>query len=92
MEDNLSLPSCSDKDFISDEKTIFKVEKLNKTVNSLFSKYNLGEQLSKLLNPKNPEQDFSLEARKDNGDIYVVHQKWFDEGIDCDILKVGAKS
>lgn len=92
MEENLFLQNCSGEDVISFKDTMFKLSKLRERVSIVFSKYQLGKQISHSLDSKNPLTDFVLEARRDNGDISHIYQKWFAEGIDCEMLKIGTKS
>jgi len=92
MEDNLSLQNCSNHDVILARDTLFKVDKLKNVVKKLLSKDKLGETISNSLDSKEPLKDFALQARRDNGEWYSIYQKWFNEGINCEILKLGASS
>ncbi len=96
MEEKLSLKSCGKDDVLSFTGAMFKVERLEAEVNNLLSDHRLGEEFTKLLKDKNlnihlgSNVSISSNGRVQKIDIYP-HQ-WFTDGIDCEVLKLGAKS
>ncbi len=82
MEDKFYLNNCGEDDVLSFDSAMFKVEKLRKEVNGLLNEYKLGEQLSTSLNSKNIH--INLGGRN-------LYGKWFGDGINCEILRLGAQ-
>lgn len=93
MEEKLSLQSCGKDDVLSFTGAMLKVESLEAEVSNLLSEYKLGEEFIKLLKNKNLNINFKV-CQVSNGRaqwIDISPNQWFRDGIDCEILKLGAK-
>lgn len=88
MEDKLHLNNCGEDDVLSFESAMFKVGNLSKEVNELLYEYKLGEQLHKSLSSKNISINVGRQGGRDSRWFY---EKWFGDGVNCEILRVGAK-
>jgi len=86
MEDKLDLHNCGNDDALSLGNAMLKVEKLKETVNGVLTEYGLGETLSNSLSRQNLNIDVGLTTDKTR----YLYEKWFGEGIECEILRVGA--
>ena len=75
--DNLSSIKCNDKDVISFGDDTFKIDRLRTAVN-LISNQGLANQLKNLLNAQRVNISASTSSN------------WFKEGINCEILTLGA--
>lgn len=87
MEDKFDFHNCGNDDALSFDNAMLKVEKLKETVNKVLPEYELGETLNKSLREQNlriniPHNDFRQR---------LSYEEWFGEGIDCEILRVGAQ-
>lgn len=86
MEDKFDLHNCGNDDALSFGNAMLKIEKLKKTVNRVLPEYELGETLNKSLREQNlhiniPHNDFRQR---------LSYEEWFGQGINCEILRVGA--
>ncbi|WP_293124791.1 KGK domain-containing protein [Microcoleus sp. bin38.metabat.b11b12b14.051] len=87
MEDKFDFHNCDNDDAFSFGNAMLKVEKLKETVNRVLSEDALGEKLNKSLSEQ--KLDIGLDYDKNKGSY--LYQQWFREGIDCEILRVGAQ-
>ena len=87
MEDKFDFHNCGNDDALSFGRAMLKVEKLKQTVNRVLPEYGLGETLNKSL----IEQQLTIEVNFDNNRQRFSYDKWFGQGIDCEILRVGAQ-
>ncbi|MEG4007596.1 KGK domain-containing protein [Microcoleus sp. Pol11C1] len=87
MEDKFDFHNCGNEDALSFGNAMLKVEKLKETVNRVLPEYGLGETLNKSL----IEQQLTIEVNFDNNRKRFSYDKWFGQGIDCEILRVGAQ-
>ena len=87
MEDKFDLHNCGNEDALSFGNAMLKVEKLKETVNGVLPEYGLGETLSNSLSRQNLNIDVGLTTDKTR----YLYEKWFGEGIECEILRVGAQ-
>jgi hypothetical protein len=87
MEDNYYLQNCSDDDVFAFGDDAFKVSKFKKVINKAFGN-DLGYQFHNLLINLGIKIDGSRLAPKGVNEPYA---RWFGDGIDCEILKLGAK-
>lgn len=81
MEEEFYQSNCGEDDVLSFETAMFKVDKLRKEVEALFKKPKLGQELSSSFNSQTIRIDVP-------GKHY---EKWLSDGINCEILKIGAK-
>jgi len=86
MEDKFDLHNCGNDDALSFGRAMLKIEKLKETVNRVLPEYGLGETLNKSLKEQNLNIDLPLDTRQQR----FLYENWFGEGIDCEILRVGA--
>lgn len=89
MEDNYNLQNCGENDVLSFGTPMFKVGKLKEEVKKLLHEPTLGEQLSNSLSSQNLRIDVGGESR--GRYYYKFYNKWFGDGISCELLKIGAK-
>lgn len=90
MEDSCHLSNCGEHDVVLFNSTSCKLNQLMGEVSMHFSKYELGEEITNSLRSnKNLDVHVGVKslARKD---YRQNHDKWFGDGIDCEILKIGA--
>jgi len=87
MKNKLDFHNCGNDDAVSFGMTMLKMEKLKKTVNKLVSEWELGETLDDLLRKQNLNIDVLCNHPQKNWS----YEEWFSEGIDCEILRVGAQ-
>ncbi|MEG3974268.1 KGK domain-containing protein [Microcoleus sp. herbarium8] len=83
MEDKFDFHNCGNEDALSFGNAMLKVEKLKETVNQVLPENGLGQTLIQLLSQQQLNIDVGLQRN--------AYQKWFGEGIDCEILRVGAQ-
>jgi hypothetical protein len=87
MKNKLYLYNCGNEDALSFPMAMLKIEKLKETVNRVLPEYELGETLNKSLR----EQNLNIEIPLDNRQKRFSYENWFGQGIDCEILRVGAQ-
>ncbi|MEG4085299.1 MULTISPECIES: KGK domain-containing protein [unclassified Microcoleus] len=94
MKNKVDLHNCGNDDALSFGNAMLKVEKLKETVNRVFPEHGLGETLTNSLS----EQKIIIDVGRDGNfhggklhNIRYLYEKWFGEGIDCEILRVGAQ-
>ena len=87
MEDKFDLHNCGNDDALSLGRVMLKIEKLKETVNKVLPENGLGETLNKSLKEQNLNIDLPLDTRQQR----FLYENWFGEGIDCEILRVGAQ-
>ena len=87
MEDKFDLHNCGNEDALSFPMAMLKIEKLKETVNRVLPEYELGETLNNSLK----EQNLNIGLPFDTRQKRFSYEKWFGEGIDCEILRVGAQ-
>ncbi|MEA5554299.1 KGK domain-containing protein [Anabaena cylindrica UHCC 0172] len=96
MEDNFEFIGCNEDDVISSGSAMFKSQKLKGKIKSLFNKRKLGEELTNSLKNENLYLNIPAINREHIGKKGVItgsldrilYEKWFDEGIPCEILKL----
>jgi KGK domain len=77
---------CNEDDVISFGEDTFKVGKFKKAVRECFG-YDFGYGLVSLLSNQGVRIDKQAISPQGNNEDYT---KWFDEGVDCNILKTDA--
>ncbi|MEG4304539.1 KGK domain-containing protein [Microcoleus sp. D3_18a_C4] len=88
MEDKFDFHNCANDDALSFGRAMLKIEKLKETLTyRVLSEYGLGETLNKWLKEQNLNIDVPLDTRQKR----FSYENWFGEGIDCEILRVGAQ-
>ena len=87
MEDKFNFHNCGNDDALSFGDAMLKVEKLKETVNKVLPEYGLGQTLDACL----MRQKLYIDPGKTTDQKCYLYEKWFDEGIDCEILRVGAQ-
>ncbi len=87
MEDKLIFHNCGNDDALSFGNAMLKVEKLNETVNNVLPEYELGRTLDHLLS----QQQLNIDVGLTTDRTRYLYENWFGQGIDCEILRVGAK-
>ncbi len=93
MKDNSYLPNCSDNDVFSfgsnTKPVMFRVSKFRDAVKQAFQKSSqVADALSQFLNSQGVE---IIAVVISQGGAYISNLMWFTEGIDCEVLKLGAK-
>lgn len=89
MEDKFSMQNCAADDVLSFGSAMFKVDKLRKEVSNLLNEYKLGEQLSKSFSSQNLQ--INVGQRSVSREYVASYERWFGDGIDCEILRLGAE-
>ena len=88
MQENYYLQDCNDDDVLAFGEDTFKVGKFKKGINGAFGNH-LGSQLNgQLSSCQGIKIDGSILAAKGVNEPYA---RWFGDGIDCEILKLGSK-
>ncbi len=82
MKDKFDFHNCANNDALSFGNAMLKVEKLKETVNQVLPENGLGQTLNSLLGQQKLNIDVGLQRN--------AYGKWFGEGIECEILRVGA--
>ncbi len=90
MDDSCSLENCSEHDVLL-FGSILKVDTLKKEVNEHFRKTKLGQQITESLNAKNIYVS-GIVIKGSGRYVSTFYDKWFIDGVDCEILKLGAAS
>ena len=87
MQDNSFLPHHNDDDVCNSNNEIFKVGKLREALKEAFNN-NLQTALNDVLKSKG----FQFSRKFYNSIRWCISEKgWLDDGMDCEILKIGAK-
>lgn len=92
MEDNSYLPNCKDDDvLIFEPEILLKVGKLREATKQAFEDRNskLPNVLSEIL--KSHRIEVYTGGESVGKQWYSLDRKWFGEGIDCEILRLGAR-
>ncbi len=84
MEDNFKIEQCSENDVLEFSSGAYRLEKVIEKIYEIF-RSSLAKQLHDLLKSHNINIDPGI--HNGNYGYYL----WFDGGINCEILKVGAK-
>jgi hypothetical protein len=87
MEYKFDFHNCGNDDALSFGNAMLKVEKLKETVNRVLPENGLGQTLNNSLS----EQNLNIEVGLTTNQRRNAYEKWFGEGIDCEILRVGAQ-
>ncbi|MEG4055384.1 MULTISPECIES: KGK domain-containing protein [unclassified Microcoleus] len=87
MEDKFDLHNCGNDDALSFRNAMLKVENIKETVNNVLPENELGETLNKSLK----EQNLNISVPFDHRQKRFSYENWFGQGIDCEILRVGAQ-
>ncbi|MEG4318506.1 MULTISPECIES: KGK domain-containing protein [unclassified Microcoleus] len=87
MEDKFDFHNCGNDDALSFGDAMLKVEKLKETVNGVLPEYGLGHTLNQLLS----QQRLNIDVGLTTDQTRYLYEKWFGQGIDCEILRVGAR-
>lgn len=88
MEENFSLSNCSNDDALSVKDKVFKIIQIKEAIKKSFS----GELSNELYNALNNcgvsiDPGGYLVGNK----FYRCHNQWFNQGINCEILKPGSQ-
>ncbi|HAT14724.1 MAG TPA: hypothetical protein DCS91_15135 [Microcoleaceae bacterium UBA11344] len=86
MEDKFDFHNCGNDDALSFGNAMLKVGKLKETVNNVLPENGLGHTLNQLLSQQQLNIDVGVPEKKG-----FLYGKWFSQGIDCEILRVGAQ-
>ena len=86
MEDKFDFHNCGNDDALSFGNAMLKVEKLKETVNNVLPEYELGRTLDHLLS----QQQLNIDVGLTTDRTRYLYENWFGQGIDCEILRVGA--
>ncbi|MGJ5672617.1 MAG: KGK domain-containing protein [Nostochopsis sp.] len=82
---SLTLQNCGEDDVISFSPAIFfKVNKLCQEAIKLFNQHRLGEMLTRSFGQQ------SININVPRSDEVTLHESWLDDGVDCEMLKIGA--
>ena len=88
MESKISFKNCGDNDVLAFNSNLLKVENISKEVEILLFKTLLGVKLTQLLDTKKILQDFSGSWSENKED--EIYTAWFNEGVNCELLQLGA--
>jgi hypothetical protein len=87
MENKFDFHNCGNDDALSFGKAMLKIEKLKETVNRVLPENGLGQKLNLLL----IQQALNIDVALTTDQTRHLYENWFGEGIDCEILRVGAQ-
>ncbi|MEG4232349.1 KGK domain-containing protein [Microcoleus sp. Pol11C3] len=87
MEDKFDFHNCGNEDALSFGNAMLKVEKLKETVNRVLPENGLGQTLNQFLS----QQALNIDVPLTTDQTRRLYENWFGEGIDCEILRVGAQ-
>jgi hypothetical protein len=88
MEEKFSLQNCDDNDVLAFGDDTFKISKFRRAVNRAFGN-NLGNSFNNQLSSNQGIKiNDAILAPKGINEPYA---RWFNDGIDCEILKLGSK-
>ncbi|MBE9209347.1 KGK domain protein [Nostoc sp. LEGE 06077] len=89
MEDNFNLENCNPDDALSVKDKVFKIVQIKEGITKVFC----GDLATTIYNSLN---SYGIQIEPDGylvgNRYYKQYQKWFTEGIDCEILKLNAKA
>lgn len=96
MDKNFKFIGCREDDAISSGSAMFKMQKLKEKINQLFNKIKLGQELTDYFKSESLHLSIPAKYRTNIGKKGVTsssldricYEKWFDEGIPCEILKL----
>ncbi|MEG4851953.1 KGK domain-containing protein [Microcoleus sp. B5-D4] len=86
MEDKFDFHNCGNDDALSFGKAMLKIEKLKETVKNILPENELGYKLNLFL----IQQALNIDVALTTDQTRRLYENWFGEGIDCEILRVGA--
>jgi hypothetical protein len=86
MENKFNFHNCDNDDAVSFGRAMLKIETLKETVNLVLPENGLGQTLNSSLSQKQLNIDVGLTTDQQRN----AYEKWFGQGIDCEILRVGA--
>lgn len=89
MQEKISLQNCDEDDVLSCKGKMWKLRSLKDGLRDLFSEYKLGEEICKTFNINLGSRYVKQNDKSRN--IPISNQEWFMDGIDCEVLKIGAK-
>ena len=84
-ENKFNFHNCDNDDAVSFGGAMLKIETLKKTVNEVLPENGLGQTLNSSLSKQKLDIDVGLTTDQTR----YLYEKWFGEGIDCEILRVG---
>ncbi|WP_293251461.1 MULTISPECIES: KGK domain-containing protein [unclassified Microcoleus] len=87
MEDKFDFHNCGNDDALSFSHAMLKIEKLKETVNRVLPENGLGQTLNQFLS----QQALNIDVALTTDQTRRLYENWFGEGIDCEILRVGAQ-
>ncbi|HEY9905788.1 MAG TPA: KGK domain-containing protein [Candidatus Sericytochromatia bacterium] len=87
MEENFSLKNCDEDNVLSFGDNTFKVSKLKRAVKGALGN-DLGMRFYDQLAYQGIKIDSAILAPRGVRDPYA---RWFNDGIDCEILQIGSK-
>ncbi len=85
MNDNFELHGCSEDDALEFSSGLYRIKKIKRIISYVFRKH-LGQKMYELL--KSEKIDITPLNKSQKSDPI----NWFNDGIDCEILRVGGKS
>ncbi|BAZ28346.1 hypothetical protein NIES4074_07770 [Cylindrospermum sp. NIES-4074] len=96
MEENFKFIGCTENDAISCGSAMFKTQKLKEIIKRLFNKQKLGEELTTSFKSENLNVSVPAsytDTRGKNGTLSsrldrILYEKWFKEGIPCEVLQL----
>ncbi len=88
MQENFNLQNCSNDDALLVKDKAFKIGQVKEAVTKAF-RGELAKILYDLLNSYGVQIDPG--GHVSGNKFYRHNHKWFDDGINCEILKIGAK-
>ncbi len=87
MEDKFNFHNCGNDDALSFDNAMLKIEKLKETVNRVLPENGLGQTLNQFLS----QQALNIDVPLTTDLRGYLYENWFGQGIDCEILRVGAQ-
>ncbi|MGL5806098.1 MAG: KGK domain-containing protein [Xenococcaceae cyanobacterium] len=85
MEDNFQVENCSNNDALEFQAGAYRAKKIAENIKAAFQQQGLGDLLYSWLKDKYQININPILNEERNS------WNWFDKGIECEILKVGAK-
>ncbi|GAB4243031.1 MAG: hypothetical protein Kow0049_32480 [Stanieria sp.] len=87
MEANFKLNKCSEEDALEFSTGIYKVKTVLLSIQNLFK-----DKIGKIVYDTLKAQQIDIPPGGSSDQSAIHYWNWFDSGIDCSILKLGAKS